>query len=76
MCNMVTIISKYCIAYLKVAKRVDLKSSHHKKNIATYMVMNINWTYCGHHFTTYISISNHYIVHLKLIRCYMSIVSQ
>ena len=35
MCNMVTIVSKYCIAYLKVAKRVDLKSSHHKKR--TYL---------------------------------------
>lgn len=24
--------SQYCVVYLKVSKRVDLKSSHHKKN--------------------------------------------
>ena len=23
--------SSYCVAYLKVAKKIDLKSSHHKK---------------------------------------------
>ena len=27
--------SRYCIIYLKVAKRVDLKSSHHKGKIIT-----------------------------------------
>lgn len=32
------------IAYLKIAKRAGLKSSHVKK-ILNYMVTNINWTY-------------------------------
>ena len=35
MYSMVTIVNKYCIVYLKVAKRIDLKSSDHKKKIAT-----------------------------------------
>ena len=32
---MVTIVNNtvLCIAYLKIAKRVSLKSSHHKENI-------------------------------------------
>ena len=42
---------QYYIAYLKVAKKVNLKSSHHKKKIS------YGWwwilTYCGDHFTAY-----------------------
>ena len=30
---MVTTVTNNCIAYLKVAKRVDLKSSHRKEKI-------------------------------------------
>ena len=32
---------KYCIAYLKVAKRVDLKSYHKKKNVCCTPDMHI-----------------------------------
>ena len=62
--------------YLKVAKRVDLKSSHHKKVIVTIcgggvltrpILVIILW---------FIQISNHYVVHLRLIQCYMSILFQ
>ena len=36
--------------YLKVAEKVDLKSSHHKKKIFLLcLVMNVNKTYCVDH---------------------------
>lgn len=58
-----------------MATRVDLKSSHHKtekeKKFLICVVMNVNWTYCGDHFAVYKN-----SVHLKLIWCYMSIISQ
>ena len=38
---MVTIVNN-TIAYLKVAKRVNLKSSHHKKKKSVAMLMDIN----------------------------------
>lgn len=40
----------YCIAYLKVAGRVDVKSSHHKKNklFVIFMMMG------GDHFSIYV----------------------
>ena len=34
---------------MKVATRVDLKSSHPKEKIVTMLVMNVNKTYCGGH---------------------------
>ena len=45
--------------YKKVAKRVDPKSSHHKEKIFflpyLYEMMDVYQTYCGHHFTIYVS---------------------
>lgn len=52
-------------AYSKVAKRVSLKSSHHKKNFVT---VSDNRTYCGDPFPrdkNVQSLCN--VVHLKLI---------
>lgn len=40
------------------------------------MCGDINWIYCGSHFSIYVYISNHYFVHLKLKQCYMSIIPQ
>ena len=31
MYSMVTLVKKYCVVYLKLAKRVNLKSSYHKE---------------------------------------------
>ena len=47
----------YSIAYLKYTKRVDLKSSHHKKENCDYEVRDVNLTHCGEHFTIYTSIA-------------------
>ena len=60
--------------YLKVIKIVDLKSSHYKKKIVTVsgegltrltVVIILQYT----------QIPNHYVLRLKLISCYMSIIS-
>ena len=49
--------SYYCIAYLKVVKREDVKHSQHKKKILKLcMLMDVNETYCGDHFAMYINI--------------------
>ena len=37
--------------YLKVIRRLDLKSSHDKKNI--FVSMDVNWIYVGDHFAIY-----------------------
>ena len=34
--------SQYYVVYLKVAERVDLKSSHHKKKNGNCVVMGVN----------------------------------
>lgn len=48
--------SGYCLAYLKVAQRVDLKSSHHKKRICNYVR---GWMLTKHnHFLRYINIKS------------------
>ena len=73
--NMVTTV-KMRMHILKLLREDILIVLITIKILQLYMVMNINWIYHGHHFTTYIKISNPYIVHLKLIQCYMSIVSQ
>ena len=53
---------------LKVAKRVDLKSSHYKKRILELcVVVDIVDTVVI--ISQYIQIWNHYIVHLKRIYC-------
>ena len=36
MCNRVTLVNKYRTVYLRVAKRVVLKSSHHEKKVAMH----------------------------------------
>ena len=41
------------IIYLKIAKKIDLKSSHCKKNSCDCVVMNVNWTYCDDHLEKY-----------------------
>ena len=48
--------------YLKVAKRVDLKSFHYKeKTLQLCTVMNVNQTYCGENFTINTNIELCYI---------------
>ena len=42
MYSMATVVSKYCIAYLKVTKRVDPTSSHYKKKFCKCMVSGVN----------------------------------
>lgn len=55
------------IAYLEVAKRRDLKSSHHtQKKSVTMQVTDANQSYCGDHFAM-IQILNYCVAHLKLI---------
>ena len=65
------------MAYLKVVKRTDLKSCHHKKkNFCTY-----EWWWILTRLTLviilqYVQIPNHYAVCLKRIQCYVSITSE
>ena len=61
---------------MKVSKRVDLRSSYHKNNFYSYV-----WWWTLTRLTVviilqYIKMSDHYTVHLKLIKCYMSIIAQ
>ena len=51
-----TIVNNTIVAYLKVAKKLDLKSSHHKKK--NCMVVNVHQTYGV----------NHYIMHFTNIK--------
>ena len=41
------------IICLKMAKKIDLKSSHCKKKSCDCVVMNVNWTYCDDHLDKY-----------------------
>ena len=51
--------------YLKIAKRADLKSSHHKtKKFITVVIISY-----------YRHIGSHYVVLVKLIKCFMSVIS-
>ena len=43
MYNMATIVNTEMYVYLKVAKRVNLKCSHHKKNIYIFQVGKLKW---------------------------------
>lgn len=54
-----------------IAKKVNIKSSHHNKNNCNYVWPWI-LTYCGNHLLIYTCI---YVIHLKLIR-YMIIILQ
>lgn len=57
---------QYCIIYLNVFKRVDLKCYHHlcEKN-GNYMKGRCSQTLCGDHLH-YIHVSNQHTVHLQL----------
>jgi len=60
---------------LKVAKRVDFKSSHHKHiliQIQLYEVIDVLTKFTVI-IVLYMCVLNHYIVHLKLTKCYISI---
>lgn len=65
--NTLTIVSH--TACLKVAKRIYFKSSHRKKK--TYLELHMVVNRCGDHLAIG-QITNHYVVHLKLIQHYMS----
>ena len=74
---MVTTVNNTIKSYLKVAKRVDLKSSQHKKKvfgnhvwcqILSRLIMVI--------ILSSIQISNHYVVYLKLMQYYMLIITE
>ena len=36
----------FSIASFKVAKRIDVKSSHYKKVMLVCLMTDVNWTYC------------------------------
>ena len=57
---LVMMVVKYCVAYFTVVKRVDLKSSHHKKKnvLKLCTVVDVNYTYCDDHFTIYANIKS------------------
>lgn len=45
---------------MKVVRRINLKSSHHKENYIFYLfcvyeMMDVNQTYCGNQFSIYVS---------------------
>ena len=62
-----------CIIYVKVAKRTDLKRSHQKNcNCMQWWILT-KLILVG--ILIYIYIYNH-VVHLKVIQCYISIISQ
>ena len=73
-----TIVNSYMV-YLKVVKRVDPKSSHHKgkKFLFWYLYemldvkLNLLWQSCHS-----ICNSGHYVAHLKLTQCFMSAIYQ
>ena len=60
---------------MKVAKRVDFKSSHHKHILIQIQLCEVIDVLTK--FTViilpYICVLNHYIVHLKLTKCYISV---
>lgn len=54
---------------MKVTKRVDFKSFHHKKRNSNCVVMDVNYTYCGAHLAIFTT-TEYYVAHLKLIYYY------
>ena len=67
-------IKKYYIVYLKVPKRADLQSSYHKRKNCNYMSRCMLAKLIVVIILQYIL--NHYVVHMQLLQCYMSILSQ
>ena len=70
--NIVNIVNKYYI--LKIAKKVDLKYSHHKKEMELCDLMVL--ANCIVVVVYNIWVSNQDIAHLKLIQSHMSVISQ
>ena len=64
------------LTYLKVAKRVDFKSYHHKKkNLEPCTVMDVNQTLCGAHFTIYTNIEPLYCTYGTSTMIYVNDIS-
>lgn len=72
--------------HVKIIKRVNPKSSHHRKNIFFFLILlsfiisficdGIHLTYCHNHFMMYTTqIIMYYAVYLKFTQCCMSIIS-
>ena len=71
------ISSSSSIVYLKVAKRIELKSSSLTKKIfVTILVMNVSLELIIVIILQYMHIINSYAVHLRLLQCYVEIISQ
>ena len=64
-----------CIIYLKVAKRVDLKSSHHKNKICNYVKRSM-LTECGDHFVVYPYIKSLYGAPWARTALYLNYISE
>ena len=86
---MVGIANINCIINQKVARRVDLLYYYHQKEMCLYdgmegmevlvnttMVSILPWLVYYHHTLQHMNISNQHIAQLKIIPCYMSIISQ
>ena len=58
---------QYCIAYLDVTKRADLKCPHNK-NKDNFVAMDVNQTW-GLAILQCMQILTHCVLHLKLIQC-------
>lgn len=57
---MVTMVNN--VVCLKFAKKVNLKTSHKKKEMYLFEGMDVNWIYCDNHFAVYLHLSNHFTV--------------
>ena len=64
MSSMVTMVENM-YSIFSVARRVNLKSSHHKKKKFNYVKMNNNDIVVI--ITYHIQLSNHYVLHPKLL---------
>ena len=76
---MVAIANKNCIINQKFAKRVDVLYYYHQKEMCLYdgmerMEVLVNTTMVI--ILKHMNISNQHTAHLKIIQCYMSIISQ
>ena len=64
----------YYIVHSKVAKRVNLESSHHKKVFCNYVWwLDINYTYCADHFTIYTNIESSYCTYVTTLICQLNV---
>lgn len=72
MYTMVAVVNN--IVHLKIV--TDLKSSHHKKKNRKLCVLMDVTILILVIISQYVHISSHYVVYLKLMQCYMLIISQ